>query len=33
MTRVLRDGQCVRIEGFTAGALGISLEDRALNVK
>jgi len=26
---VLRDGQRVRIEGFTAGALGISLEDRA----
>ena len=26
---VLRDGQRVRIDGFTAGTLGISLEDRA----
>jgi hypothetical protein len=26
---VVRDGQTVRIEGFEAGALGITLEDRA----
>jgi tRNA A-37 threonylcarbamoyl transferase component Bud32 len=30
---VLRDGQRVRIEGFSAGALGISLEDRAASAK
>ena len=30
---VLRDGQRVRIEGFTAGSLGISLEDRAPTFK